>query len=104
IVAAVEQVARESGLSMAQVAIQWAARQPALGAVILGSRNLAQFEDNLAALDHPLPDDAMQALDACSTLRSTRPSTAAYRKRRPGPSRGGFPPAPAARRRWRGVR
>ena len=73
IVGAVEQVARESGLSMAQVAIQWAARQPALGAVILGSRNLEQFEDNLGALDRPLPDEAMRRLGEVSALPSQFP-------------------------------
>src|SRR6185312_1165504 len=73
IVGAVEQVARESGLGMAQVAIQWAARQPGLGAVILGSRNLAQFEDNLGALEHPLPDAAMRRLDDVSALPSQFP-------------------------------
>ena len=52
----------------AQVAVQWAARQPAIGAVILGARTLEQFEDNLAALDKPLSDAAMQALDAASAL------------------------------------
>jgi aryl-alcohol dehydrogenase-like predicted oxidoreductase len=68
IVAEVEQVARESGLSMAQVALQWAARQPALGSVILGARNLPQFEDNLAALERPLDAAAMHRLDAVSGL------------------------------------
>ena len=68
IVSEVEKAAQQSGLSMAQVAVQWAARQPAIGAVILGARTLAQFEDNLAALDTPLSDAAMQALDAASAL------------------------------------
>ena len=68
IVAEVEQVARESGLSMAQVAVQWAARQPGLGSVILGARNLQQFEDNLAALERPLDEAAMRDLDAVSAL------------------------------------
>src|SRR5690242_13760471 len=73
IVAEVEQVARESGLSMAQVAVQWAARQPGLGSVILGARNLQQFEDNLAALERPLDEAAMQRLDAVSALPSQFP-------------------------------
>jgi len=68
IVSEVEKAAQQSGLSMAQVAVQWAARQPAIGSVILGARTLEQFEDNLAALDTPLPDAAMQALDAASAL------------------------------------
>jgi aryl-alcohol dehydrogenase-like predicted oxidoreductase len=73
IVAEVEQVARESGLSMAQVALQWAARQPGLGSVILGARNLQQFEDNLAALERPLDEAAMHRLDDVSALPSQFP-------------------------------
>ena len=68
IVSEVEKIAQQSGSSMAQVAVQWAARQPAIASVILGARTLAQFEDNLAALDKPLPDAAMHALDAASAL------------------------------------
>lgn len=72
-VAEVEQVARESGLSMAQVAVQWAARRPGLGSVILGARTLAQFEDNLAALDRPLDDALLRRLDTVSALPSQFP-------------------------------
>jgi len=68
IVGAVERVAREHGLSMAQTAIQWAARRPAIGSVILGARTLEQFDDNLAALDKPLPDAALRELDEVSAL------------------------------------
>jgi aryl-alcohol dehydrogenase-like predicted oxidoreductase len=68
IVSAVERVAREHGLSMAQTAIQWAARRPAIGSVILGARTLEQFDDNLAALDKPLPDEALRELDEASAL------------------------------------
>jgi diketogulonate reductase-like aldo/keto reductase len=53
-------------MSMAQAAVQWAARQPAVGSVILGARTLQQFEDNLGALDVMLPDEAMRALDEVS--------------------------------------
>ncbi|HKZ10075.1 MAG TPA: aldo/keto reductase [Rhodanobacteraceae bacterium] len=68
IVAAVEKAARAEGLSMAQVAIQWAARQPGIGSVILGARTLEQFDDNLAALDKPLSDETLRALDSVSAL------------------------------------
>ena len=68
IVSAVELVAREHDLSMAQVAIQWAVRRPAVGSVILGARTMAQFEDNLAALERSLPDEALRRLDAVSAL------------------------------------
>lgn len=73
IVAEVEQVARESGLSMAQVAVQWVARRPGLGSVILGARTLAQFDDNLAALDRPLDEAQLRRLDAVSALPTQFP-------------------------------
>ena len=68
IVAEVEKAAKSTGMSMAQVAIQWAARQPAIGSVILGARTLEQFDDNLAALDKPLSDETLHALDVVSAL------------------------------------
>ena len=68
IVAEVERAAQAEGISMAQVAIQWAARQPGIGSVILGARTLEQFDDNLAALDKPLSDETLGALDAVSAL------------------------------------
>jgi aryl-alcohol dehydrogenase-like predicted oxidoreductase len=73
IVDVLERVAREHGMSMAQAAIQWAARRPAIGAVILGARTLAQFDDNLAALDTPLPAEALRVLDEVSALPSQFP-------------------------------
>ncbi|MGH8146671.1 MAG: aldo/keto reductase [Rhodanobacteraceae bacterium] len=68
IIATLERVALEAGLSMAQAAIQWAARRPGIGAVILGARTLEQFEDNLTALDTALPVDAVRTLDEASAL------------------------------------
>lgn len=68
IVTEVEKAANVTGLSMSQAAIQWAARQPAIGSVILGARTLEQFEDNLGAFDKPLPDEILQQLDTVSAL------------------------------------
>ena len=73
IVSALERVAKESGVSMAQAAIQWVARRPGVGSVILGARNLTQFDDNLAALDKDLPVSALETLDAVSALPSQFP-------------------------------
>jgi aryl-alcohol dehydrogenase-like predicted oxidoreductase len=73
IVATLERVAKENGISMAQAAIQWAARRPGIGSVILGARNLAQFDDNLAALDKPLPEPALEMLDRVSAAASEFP-------------------------------
>jgi aryl-alcohol dehydrogenase-like predicted oxidoreductase len=68
IVAALEHVAVEAGQSMAQVAIQWAARQPAIGSVIVGASRPEQLDETLTSLDAPLSDAHMAALDAASAL------------------------------------
>jgi aryl-alcohol dehydrogenase-like predicted oxidoreductase len=73
IVATLERVAKEHGISMAQAAIQWAVRKPGIASVILGARNLAQFDDNLAALDKPLPESALETLDRVSAPASQFP-------------------------------
>jgi aryl-alcohol dehydrogenase-like predicted oxidoreductase len=36
---------------MAQVAVQWAARQPAIGSVIVGASKPEQLDETLKALD-----------------------------------------------------
>lgn len=66
VVAAVEDVAKEAGVSMAQVALSWLAARPGVASVILGARTLEQLEDNLGAADLRLSDEQTRALDAAS--------------------------------------
>jgi aryl-alcohol dehydrogenase-like predicted oxidoreductase len=49
IIAAVEEIAAEREVSMAQVALAWVAAQPAVTSVILGARTVEQLTDNLGA-------------------------------------------------------
>jgi aryl-alcohol dehydrogenase-like predicted oxidoreductase len=49
IIAAVEEIAAEREVSMAQVALAWVAAQPAVTSVILGARTVEQLIDNLGA-------------------------------------------------------
>lgn len=65
-VAAVEKIAQETGRSMAQVAINWAANRPGIASVILGATRLEQLQDNLGALDFELPGELVQLLDEAS--------------------------------------
>jgi aryl-alcohol dehydrogenase-like predicted oxidoreductase len=73
IVAALEQVAAEAGRSMAQVAIQWVARQRAIGAVIVGASKPEQLDETLASLDFTLSDAQLAALDAASAVPAQFP-------------------------------
>jgi aryl-alcohol dehydrogenase-like predicted oxidoreductase len=66
VVEALESVAADLGRSMAQVAINWAATQPAVASVIVGASSPGQLESNLAALDFEIPADARRLLDEAS--------------------------------------
>jgi len=50
-VASLEAVAAELGITVAQLAIAWAARNPRVSTVITGASNVAQLRSNLAAVD-----------------------------------------------------
>ncbi|MGK5740361.1 aldo/keto reductase [Micromonospora sp. URMC 103] len=66
VIDALEGVAAELGRSMAQVAINWVATQPAVGSVIIGASSPEQVDGNLAALDFEIPGELRERLDAAS--------------------------------------
>ncbi len=66
VLAAVEAVAKDRGLTMAQVALAWLRDRPAVCSVILGCRSTEQLEANLAAAEVVLSDEEVAKLDAAS--------------------------------------
>jgi aryl-alcohol dehydrogenase-like predicted oxidoreductase len=62
----VREVADRHGCSMAQVAIAWLLRRPAVSSVILGARTVEQLEDNLGADAVDLGDEEVDLLTARS--------------------------------------
>ncbi|RYZ00723.1 MAG: aldo/keto reductase [Comamonadaceae bacterium] len=65
----VQQVAREQSRSPAQVALAWTLQRNAPVVMpIIGARTLAQFDDNLGALDMVLEPDQVTRLDAASAI------------------------------------
>lgn len=64
-----QQIAREHGRSTSQIALAWTMQRNAQTVMpIIGARTLAQFEDNLGALDVVLSSDDLQRLDAVSAI------------------------------------
>jgi aryl-alcohol dehydrogenase-like predicted oxidoreductase len=63
---AVEEIAKDRGMSMAQVALAWLADRPTVCSVILGARTQEQLDDNLGAAGVHLSDDETQLLDRVS--------------------------------------
>jgi aryl-alcohol dehydrogenase-like predicted oxidoreductase len=66
VIGAVQEVARSSGLTAAQVSLAWVAAQPAVTSVILGARTLTQLHDNLAAADVDLDPEQLALLGEVS--------------------------------------
>lgn len=73
VIETLEKVAAGLGRSMAQVAINWAASQPAVASVIIGASSVEQLDGNLAALDFDIPADARHLLDQASAPASGLP-------------------------------
>jgi aryl-alcohol dehydrogenase-like predicted oxidoreductase len=60
--------AKEIGKSPAQVALRWVMDQEGITSAIIGARNVAQLQDNLAASEVSLTRDQWKALDRVSRL------------------------------------
>ncbi len=56
-------IAAEMGTTAARLAIAWAVRHPAVSSVILGVRTVAQFEDDLEALEVKIPPEVRERLE-----------------------------------------
>ncbi|MEX2205533.1 MAG: aldo/keto reductase [Myxococcota bacterium] len=69
----VASVATGLGKTASQVALAWAATQPAVSSPIFGARTLEQLEDNLGAADLVLPEEARKRLDEASALELVYP-------------------------------
>jgi aryl-alcohol dehydrogenase-like predicted oxidoreductase len=66
VVAAVEQVAKARGVSMAQVALAWLVDRPTVSSVVLGARTMEQLRDNLGAAGLHLDEAETARLDEAS--------------------------------------
>ncbi|MHA7627162.1 aldo/keto reductase [Corallococcus sp. M7] len=63
-----DEVAKETGTTVARVALAWLLHQPHVTTVILGAKTQAQLEDNLAASELRLGAEQLAKLDAVSRL------------------------------------
>ncbi|HMH24292.1 MAG TPA: aldo/keto reductase [Puia sp.] len=68
IVDALDEVAKETGKSVAQVAINWLLQRPTVDNIVIGARNEEQLKQNLGAIGWKLTTDQMRTLDAVSEV------------------------------------
>jgi len=70
---AFEILAAEAGVSLAQYALAWTLRQPAMSAVIVGATRLEQIQDAVDSLDATVSDEHAKKLDAIFPPPWTQP-------------------------------
>lgn len=70
IIAAVSRIASTRGVSMAQIAMAWVRRHPAVTAPIVGATKLTHLDDAVASLAIQLDDEEARALEAPYTPRA----------------------------------
>ena len=73
IVDALEAIARETGKTVSQVALNWVLHRPTVASVVIGARTEAQLRENLAAADWRLDASHVATLDQVSDRRPIYP-------------------------------
>jgi aryl-alcohol dehydrogenase-like predicted oxidoreductase len=73
VVDALEAVARETGKTVPQIAINWLLQRPTVATVVVGARNEEQLRDNLAAVGWSLTTSQVASLDAASDVMPAYP-------------------------------
>lgn len=75
VIDALEEIARETGKTVPQIAINWLLQRPTVSSVIIGARNEEQLRQNLGAVGWKLTPEQMAALDNASDLLPPYPYT-----------------------------
>ena len=73
VVDALDEVARETGKSVPQIAINWLLQRPTVANVIIGARSEEQLKDNLGAVGWRLSAAQIARLDAASATAPAYP-------------------------------
>jgi aryl-alcohol dehydrogenase-like predicted oxidoreductase len=73
VVAALDQVARETEKTVPQVALNWLLQRPTVSSVIIGARNEEQLRQNLGAVGWNLTPAQVAKLDAASATTKAYP-------------------------------
>jgi aryl-alcohol dehydrogenase-like predicted oxidoreductase len=88
VVDAIDEVARETGKTVPQIALNWLLQRPTVATVIVGARNEAQLRDNLQAVGWSLTREQIAKLDAASATALAYPywHQRGFKERNPAPA------------------
>jgi aryl-alcohol dehydrogenase-like predicted oxidoreductase len=73
VVDAIDAVAKETGKTVAQIALNWLLQRPTVSTIIVGARNEEQLRQNLGAVGWNLSREQVASLDAASARPLTYP-------------------------------
>ncbi len=73
VVDAIDEVARETGKSVPQIALNWLLQRPTVSTLVIGARNETQLRANLDAVGWNLTPEQMGTLDAASRVNQAYP-------------------------------
>jgi aryl-alcohol dehydrogenase-like predicted oxidoreductase len=73
VVEAIDEVAKETGKTVPQIALNWLLERPTVANVIMGARNEEQLRQNLGAVGWNLTKDQIAKLDAASNTQPIYP-------------------------------
>jgi aryl-alcohol dehydrogenase-like predicted oxidoreductase len=68
VVDALDEVAKETGKTVPQIALNWLLQRPTVSSIIIGARNEEQLKQNLGAIGWALTAGQMKQLDSASRL------------------------------------
>jgi hypothetical protein len=89
VVDTLDEVAKETGKTIPQVALNWVLQRPTVSTVIIGARNEEQLRQNLGAVGWNLTPDQVATLDSASRRTPIYP----YWHQKGFPERNPFPTA-----------
>lgn len=73
VVDALDEIAKETGKTVPQIALNWLLQRPTVSSVIVGARNEEQLRQNLAAAEWNLTPEQVANLDAASEVTPVYP-------------------------------
>jgi aryl-alcohol dehydrogenase-like predicted oxidoreductase len=87
VVDVVDEIARETGKTVPQIALNWLLRRPSVSTLIIGARNEDQLRQNLGAVGWSLTPEQVAKLDAASVTSLAYPywHQRGFKERNPPP-------------------
>jgi aryl-alcohol dehydrogenase-like predicted oxidoreductase len=73
IVDVIDEIAKETGKTVAQIALNWLLQRPTVASIIIGARNEEQLKQNLASEGWSLTAEQLAKLDAASAVTPIYP-------------------------------